>query len=288
MTQLTDDSAQRALDAAVEEFARATRFPLAFGGFESGGISTITSLAGHRTLSLQGLRVERSRGLGGRAMSECRPRLTTDYARSRHITHDYDAEIRTEGIVSLFAMPVLVGGAVRAVLYGGTRGGSAPGASFVHAATSVAGALGQEIRVQDEVERRVSAAALERAQQPETPAPVLEALRSSHAELRSIVGEIADPGLRERLSLLERRLAGLGGSPAHDAPPVDEPAIRLSRRETDVIAHAALGSTNAQIGAALGLTESTVKSYLQAAMSKLGASTRHAAVSAARMRGLIL
>jgi hypothetical protein len=105
MTQLTDASAQRTLDDAVAEFARATRFPLAFGGFESGGVSTITALAGHRTLSLQGLRVEHSRGLGGRAMSECRPRLTTDYARSRHITHDYDAEISTEGIVSLFAMP---------------------------------------------------------------------------------------------------------------------------------------------------------------------------------------
>ncbi|WP_053382511.1 LuxR C-terminal-related transcriptional regulator [Leucobacter celer] len=288
MTQLTDASAQRTLDDAVAEFARATRFPLAFGGFESGGVSTITALAGHRTLSLQGLRVEHSRGLGGRAMSECRPRLTTDYARSRHITHDYDAEISTEGIVSLFAMPVMVGGAVRAVLYGGTRGGSVPGASFVHAAASVAGAFGQEIRVQDEVERRVTAAALDRARQSETPAPVLEALRSSHAELRSIAAEVADPALRERLSLLERRLAGIGGPANGEAALVDEPTVTLSRRETDVLAHAALGGTNAQIGAALGLTESTVKSYMQAAMSKLGVSTRHAAVSGARMRGLIL
>lgn len=286
MTQLTDASARRALDDAVEEFARATRFPLAFGGFESGGISTITALAGHRTLSLQGLRVERSRGLGGRAMSECRPRLTTDYARSRHITHDYDAEIRTEGIVSLFAMPVLVGGAVRAVLYGGTRGGSVPGASFVHAGASVARELGQEIRVQDEVERRI-AAAREHAPRAATPAPVLERLRSSHAELRSIMAEVEDPALRARLSTLEQRLAGIGEPPARESSP-GAPAVALSRREIDVVAHAALGGTNAQIGAALGLTESTVKSYMQAAMSKLGVSTRHAAVSAARLRGLIL
>ncbi|QBE47979.1 LuxR C-terminal-related transcriptional regulator [Leucobacter triazinivorans] len=286
MTPLTDASARRALDDAVEEFARATRFPLAFGGFESGGISTITALAGHRTLSLQGLRVERSRGLGGRAMSECRPRLTTDYARSRHITHDYDAEIGTEGIVSLFAMPVLVGGAVRAVLYGGTRGGSVPGASFVHAGAAVARELGQEIRVQDEVERRI-AAARERAPQVETPAPLLENLRGSHAELRSIMAEVADPALRARLSTLEQRLAGIGG-PLPRVASADAPAVALSRREIDVLSHAALGRTNAQIGAALGLTESTVKSYMQTTMSKLGVSTRHAAVSAARMRGLIL
>jgi hypothetical protein len=48
-----------------------------------------------------------------------------------------------------------------------------------------------------------------------------------------------------------------------------------------VLACAALGQTNAEIAAELNLREGTVKSYLQAAMAKLDASTRHAAVTGA-------
>jgi len=50
---------------------------------------------------------------------------------------------------------------------------------------------------------------------------------------------------------------------------------------------AALGATNAQIAQTLSLREVTVKSYLRAAMAKLDASTRHAAVAKARRAGLL-
>jgi DNA-binding CsgD family transcriptional regulator len=63
--------------------------------------------------------------------------------------------------------------------------------------------------------------------------------------------------------------------------------VRLSPRETDVLACAALGYTNAQVAHALGLKEATVKAYLGSAMSKLDASTRHAAVTRARRAGLL-
>ena len=63
--------------------------------------------------------------------------------------------------------------------------------------------------------------------------------------------------------------------------------MRLSPREIDVLACAALGDTNAEIAATLALKEVTVKSYLQAAMAKLDASTRHAAVAKARRAGLL-
>ncbi|WP_448233417.1 response regulator transcription factor [Microbacterium lacticum] len=63
--------------------------------------------------------------------------------------------------------------------------------------------------------------------------------------------------------------------------------MRLSPRETDVLACAALGQTNAEIAATLTLREGTVKSYLQSAMAKLDASTRHAAVAKARRAGLL-
>lgn len=268
-----------ALTAAVEEFARATRFPLAFGGFESGGIATITSLIGNRTMSLNGLRVCKGRGLGGRAIGESRPRLTTDYSRSPHITHDYDSQVMAEQVMALFAMPVLLNGCVRAVLYGGTRGGSIPGTTFVQAGASVASALAREIRIEDEVNRRLAARA---EPMSELPASIREELRGGHAELRRITASIEDPALRAQLLELEQRFARVG------APPVPtEAAVHLSPRELDVISHAALGATNLEIGRSLSLTESTVKSYLKSAMSKLDASTRHAAVASARRCGLI-
>jgi DNA-binding NarL/FixJ family response regulator len=65
------------------------------------------------------------------------------------------------------------------------------------------------------------------------------------------------------------------------------PRVHLSPRETDVLACAALGATNAEIGTQLGLREGTVKAYLGTAMSKLDASTRHAAVARARRMGLL-
>lgn len=276
MTRPGDTAGQRLLEDAVAEFARATSFPLAFGGFEADGITTVTALSGARGASLRGLRVESTRGLGGRAMIEHRPRFTTDYMSSQLISHDYDAEIAAEGIVMLFAVPVLVEGSTRAVLYGGTRGESAPDASFMRAAAAVAHDLAREIRVQDEIARRIAD-----AQPRPLPGAVLEELRASHAELRRIAADTTDPAMRERLVALEQRLAGIG----HGALP--STGIRLTARETDVLAHAALGGTNIEIGVALGLTESTVKSYLKTAMAKLEASTRHAAIATARGYGLI-
>ena len=78
-------------------------------------------------------------------------------------------------------------------------------------------------------------------------------------------------------------LAGSTSAPA--TGPI--PTVRLSPRETDVLACAALGSTNAEIAAQLGLREGTIKAYLGTAMSKLDASTRHAAVTRARRAGLL-
>lgn len=86
-----------------------------------------------------------------------------------------------------------------------------------------------------------------------------------------------------RLRALESRLAGIGAEPL----PAGEPEVRLSPRELDVLGFAALGLRNAEIAAELGLTESTVKSYVGAAMQKLGAGSRHAAVAEARRHGLL-
>lgn len=283
MTRLTDPAAQRTLEDAVAAFADATRFPIAFGGYEHDGGTTVTAVTGNRTPDIQGMRVQLQRGLGGRAMSELRPRFAANYAAARNITHDYDPQILGEGIVALFAMPVVLGETARAVLYGGTRGEAPPSSSFVQAAASVAAELATEIRVQDRVLVRLGEIHEGDAGQLALPGHVQEDLRRVHADLRGLSSDVTDPLLRARLAAIETQLTAIGRPPE-----IGEAPIHLSRRETDVVAHAALGKTNAEIGLALALAESTVKSYLNTAMGKLDASTRHAAVAEARRLGLIL
>jgi DNA-binding NarL/FixJ family response regulator len=61
----------------------------------------------------------------------------------------------------------------------------------------------------------------------------------------------------------------------------------LSARETEVLAQAARGRTNAEIGRALFISEATVKTHLLRAFGKLGVSGRTAAVTTAIERGLL-
>ncbi|MES2865938.1 MAG: LuxR C-terminal-related transcriptional regulator, partial [Actinomycetota bacterium] len=114
----------------------------------------------------------------------------------------------------------------------------------------------------------------------------LEELRESFAELRSVSADVTDATLRERLARLESRLLDVVGG-EHDVTTGPISSIRLSPRETDVLACVALGATNSEIASQLGLREGTVKAYLGTAMSKLDASTRHAAVARARRAGLL-
>lgn len=64
-------------------------------------------------------------------------------------------------------------------------------------------------------------------------------------------------------------------------------APALSAREIAVLAHAAEGRTNAAIGTAMHISETTVKTYLARAFDKLGVSDRTSAVRRAIDLGLI-
>lgn len=268
---------------AVRELAQRTRFPVAFGGLIDEGVVSVTSIVGNRTHSLDGLRVRPERGLGGRAMMELRPRMTNDYGSSQQITHDYDVFVLGEGLRTLLALPIIVSGRPRGVLYAGAWDKTPVGGITTAPAMQVAQSVAEELRIRDEVERRLRAAA---------PAPDLvaprqrEELRESFAELRSIAASVDDADLRSRIAQVEHRLLTLAGETA-SAPTGPIPTVHLSRRETDVLACAALGATNAEIAGQLGLREGTVKAYLGTAMSKLDASTRHAAVTRARRAGLL-
>ncbi|GAT73994.1 LuxR C-terminal-related transcriptional regulator [Microbacterium hydrocarbonoxydans] len=268
---------------AVRELAQRTRFPVTFGGLIEEGVVNVTSIVGNRTHRLDGLRVRPERGLGGRAMMELRPRMTSDYGSSQQITHDYDVFVLGEGLRTLLALPIVVGGRPRGVLYAGAWEETPVGGVTTAPAMQVAQSVADELRIRDEVARRLRAA----SPAADAVAPQQrEELRESFAELRSIAASIDDADLRARIAQVESRLVSLAGdTPAAMTGPV--PTVHLSPRETDVLACAALGATNSEIAAQLGLREGTVKAYLGTAMSKLDASTRHAAVTKARRLGLL-
>ncbi|EZP26810.1 LuxR C-terminal-related transcriptional regulator [Microbacterium oleivorans] len=274
------DADTRLVSRAVTDLARQTRFPVVFGGLERDGAVHVTAISGTRTRSIEGLVVETGRGLGGAAMLEKRPRLALDYRTARTITHDYDRAILGEGISTLLAVPVVVTGRPRGIVYCGSWTPGPVGDLVSRPAFRAADMLATELRVREEVDRRVAALL---PTEPALPAAAQEDLRESYAELRSIAASVADPGLRERIAAVEKRLAGMSRAASAETS-LD---VALSPRELDVLACCALGATNAEIAASLSLREGTVKSYLQAAMAKLDASTRHAAVAKARRAGLL-
>ena len=183
--------------------------------------------------------------------------------------------------VALFAVPVLVRGNARGLLYCGSWAQAPLGEREARPAFDIASELGTELRVREEVDRRLAATS---PGDGGLGVGAREEIRQSYAQLRSIAATVDDENVRRRLEDLEARLAALSGDTVSDT---EKPGIHLSRRELDVLACAAVGSTNGEIAASLNLRETTVKSYLASAMSKLDASTRHAAVARARRVGLL-
>lgn len=65
------------------------------------------------------------------------------------------------------------------------------------------------------------------------------------------------------------------------------PQVSLSAREIEVLELVGAGRSNTDVAAQLFVTEATVKSHLAHIFSKLEVSSRTAAVSAARRRGIV-
>lgn len=255
--------------------------PVLFGGQVEHTQLSLSQFIGVRTAGLRGLRVRAEAGLGGRVLTTGRPAKVTDYRSARSITHDYDRPVLMEGIRSVVAVPVVVSGAVRAVLYGACRGQAPLGDRAAEAVADASRRLAAELVIRDEVDHRLRL--LEAARGPAERGPrgvPLEELREAHAELRRIAQQVPDGDLRGQLLDVAGRLAPPSAAQAVSGP-------TLSPRELDVLAQVALGCSNAEVGRRLSLLPETVKSYLRSAMRKLGASTRFEAVVAARRQGLL-
>jgi LuxR family transcriptional regulator, regulator of acetate metabolism len=264
-----------ALRAELRHVAVAAGVPVTFGGEVHGEDLLLTEFLGTRTSSMRGLAVRPSAGLGGATMVAGRPMSVADYRSAATITHDYDGPVLTEGIRSILAVPVVVEGRARAVLYGAYRAAAPIGDRTADLMIAAARRLSQELRIRDEVDRRLR---MREAQVANVAGARAEEVRAVHAQLRRLAADpSAPPALRAQLRVLAERLARGGSSPE----------VPLSPRELDVLAQIALGCTNAEAAQRLSLKPETVKSYLRSASTKLGARTRHEAVSKARRSQLL-
>ncbi|WP_344246997.1 helix-turn-helix transcriptional regulator [Actinocorallia libanotica] len=266
--------------AALGRLRQVTGVPVAFGGGVEGRTGAVrfrlSELAGASTNALRGLLIEPQAGLGGKAASLGRVLAVQDYCASRSISHDYDVAVRSEGLRAVAAVPVVVRGTARAVLYAALRDAVNIGDDVLRGLVDAARWMEQELVVSDEVDRRI--ALMEGiADADERPSTAeWEAVRLAHAELRLLALRADSPALRAELLGISELL-----SPERSA----EASVRLTPREVDVLSCAALGCGNAEIARRLGVGAETVKSYLRSAMVKLGAHSRAEAVMAARLAG---
>ncbi|KQX86205.1 MULTISPECIES: response regulator transcription factor [Streptomyces] len=271
------------LQAALLRLRRTSGLPVVFGGLLSDARhARIAELNGAQTGALRGLVISAGSGLGGKAIALSRPCAVSDYASSRHISHEYDTPVAAEGLRSVVAVPVVVRRKVRGVLYGALREPLTLGDRTFDAAASAARDVEQALAVRDEV-RQLLAATREQVADPGTGPGTWEHVREAHRELRALAPKIVDPALRDELLAVCGRLASAAGGDRYPAVR----SVRLAPREVDVIACVASGATNAAAAERLGLRPETVKGYLRSAMRKLGAHTRLEAVVAARRAGLL-
>lgn len=259
--------------------AREGRLPVVFGGEVHGNALVLTQFIGIRTALLRGLVVQPRSGLGGASMVAGRPLSVTDYRTASTITHDYDIPVLTEGIRSIVAVPVLVDGKPRAVLYAGERSGAPIGGRAAELVLHSARRLSHELRIRDEVDRRFGVHDIQIDDSRELAAAA-EQVREVHAELRRLAANPTQV-TGDRLGMLADRLSeALSGKGT-------ETTATLTSRELDVLAQVALGRTNREAAQRLSLQTETVKSYLRSAAAKLDARTRNEAVVKARRARLL-
>ncbi len=251
-----------------------------FGGLLDGNELFITDQHGGRTRSVLGQRVRVGEGLGGQAMQRSQPLGVANYLESDKITHMFDSVIRTEGLCTMAAVPIVVRGASRGVLYASTRDRYHLGPSILREFQQAAAAISYELQVRDEVDRRLSMLRVADSADIGKDQDLTESVREIHAELISMSQLADDKQFSDRLYELAMTLSPVQATPGATS-------IKLSKRQTDVLSQVALGCEYAEVGRRLGLQLVTVRSYMRAIMAKLEARNRVEAVAIARRYRLI-
>ncbi|WP_312034123.1 MULTISPECIES: LuxR C-terminal-related transcriptional regulator [unclassified Rhodococcus (in: high G+C Gram-positive bacteria)] len=256
--------------------------PVVFGGQVHNDVLRLSEFVGTRTTGLKGLSIPPHSGLGGRVIARHSPASVHDYRRSTTITHQYDRPVLNEGLRSVLAVPVMVSGRPRVVLYAAVRECIPIGERTINLVLGAARRLGTEMSVRDEVDRRLQM--LDALKECGTNSSTTEELRDIHADLRSVAQLVSDKTVQSRLHELSERIAALRRPENALGPESD---VRLAPREIDVLSQVALGCTNSEAAQRLSVGTETVKSYLRSAMNKLGTSSRHESVVTARKLRLL-
>ncbi|KGJ77546.1 hypothetical protein GY21_07580 [Cryobacterium roopkundense] len=268
------------LKGAIRQIAAQSGIGVIFAGLVDRSELTITEFYGTTTQGLKNLRVNPGEGVGGRALFQTRPVGVNDYFESDRITHQHDEAVRIEGLHAMVALPLVVDGRARGILYASTRERTTFGERVITELSASASLISRELIIRDEVDSRVSILRVVHGTAAESSdRDLLEVVRLAHAELLALARTTDDPELSERILAVTARLEG-GGTAQSGAP-------RLTRRETDVLAQVALGCSYAEVGKRLALQAVTVKSYMQAIMGKLSVHSRTEAVVVARTLRLL-
>lgn len=263
---------EKLLAERLHRLQRVSGVAVVFGGATQetadGRRLVLSRLTGTLGDSLRGLRVEAGRGLGGVVLQRGVACRVNDYASTTTISHEYDRMVvDEERLTSIFAVPVVLRGAVRAVLYGAVRDLQPIGDRALRNAGVIAAQLQRDVATMI-------------ARSDPAPQDLARPPTSALADLAAVIRTTTDPAVRERLARIHR---DLGGRP--DVAPA--PPDVLAPRELDTLRLVAVGASNVEIAAQLGLSAQTVKAYLRTAMRKLDVHNRTAAVHAARVAGLL-
>ena len=280
-TSVTGPDVDRLIRLALPRLRRATGVESAIGGPVSRGGRrlVITSLDTMLTPVFLGQVFLPGMGVNGKALQLGRPVAVDNYLASTRITHPFDAKVRQEHLQSIFAVPVPAGGRIQAVLSGGLRSGEPFGNRVLDTAVSIAAALGREIAIEQEVTRRLQAVQQHR-QRMERRGLTADESREIYEELLSIASATGDSLLSDRLLVVCDRMALAVEAPATHGP-------CLTGRERAVLVEVALGRTNQEIADRLAIMPTTVKTYLQNTMRKLGTRNRVETIQAARRAGVL-
>jgi len=236
-------------------------------GDDTGNRLRVCGLVGTLGQSLNGLDIRPGRGIGGAVVARRQPLRVNDYASSRTITHDFDdMVVGQERIRSIIAVPVIVHGVARGVVWGATRAPHPIGDVTIRRTTDMVGSITRRLVAQADRDCGPT-------RPPELRGRALD-------DLAALTRSVADHDLRERLERIHRDLRG---------PDLPRPraSVSLAPRELEVLALVEVGASNTAIAGELSLSLQTVKAYLYAAMRKLDVSNRTSAVHRARALGLL-
>jgi signal transduction histidine kinase/HAMP domain-containing protein len=85
------------------------------------GVATVVAVVGNRGDSLPGLRMTPGQGAGGYVLATGQALMTPDYTQDPRITHEFDAIVREEGILSFLVVPISLKGRTIGLLYTANR-----------------------------------------------------------------------------------------------------------------------------------------------------------------------